>query len=172
QAALPTLQFAVLALGDREYDHFCGFGHQLEQWLRRSGATPLFDLIEVDNGDAGALRHWQHHLGLLADAPELPDWSPAAYESWRLHERIELNPGSAGEPAFHIALVPEPGTQAGWQAGDIAEIGPRNAALAVDALLARLRLPAATRVRLDGKEQALGDALARSHLPDHDHTAG
>ena len=168
QAALPTLQFAVLALGDREYDHFCAFGHRLDQWLRQSGASPLFDLIEVDNGDAGALRHWQHHLGLLAQAPELPDWSPVAYESWRLCERSELNPGSAGEPAFHIALAPVPAAQATWQAGDIAEIGPRNAAPAVDALLERIALPADARVQLDGKSGTLGELLALSHLPAHE----
>src|SRR5690606_31056042 len=94
--ALPALEFAVLALGDRGYECFCGFGHSLDQWLRRAGAKPLFDLVEVDNGDAGALHHWQHHLGLLAQVPELPDWSPVEYEPWRLRERIELNPGSAG----------------------------------------------------------------------------
>src|SRR5690606_26463285 len=91
-AALPSLQFAVLALGDREYEQFCGFGHRLDQWLRQSGATPLFDLVEVDNGDAGALRHWQHHLGLLAQAPELPDWSPVAYEPWQQRWRAGVPP--------------------------------------------------------------------------------
>ncbi|MGN7725972.1 sulfite reductase subunit alpha [Luteimonas sp. 22616] len=164
--ALPALQFAVLALGDREYDHFCGFGHRLDQWLRQAGATPLFDLVEVDNGDAGALRHWQHHLGLLAQAPELPDWSPVAYEPWRLHERAELNPGSAGGPVFQLALTPPTGMQPAWQAGDIAEIGPRNPRAAVDALLSTLGLAAGTEVRFEDRLLALGDALSRAHLPD------
>jgi sulfite reductase (NADPH) flavoprotein alpha-component len=163
--ALPALRFAVLALGDREYDHFCAFGHRLDQWLRRAGATPLFDLVEVDNGDAGALRHWQHHLGVLAQAPELPDWSPAAYEAWTLRERVELNLGSAGEPAFHLALAPPVDATPNWQAGDIAEIGPRNSAAAVDALLETLRLAGATPVRFAGASCTLADALARAHLP-------
>jgi sulfite reductase (NADPH) flavoprotein alpha-component len=171
-AALPSLQFAVLALGDREYDHFCGFGHRLDQWLRQAGARPLFDLVEVDNGDAGALRHWQHHLGLLAQAPELPDWSPVAYEPWRLHERIELNPGSAGGPVFHLAFAPPAGTQPAWQAGDIAEIGPRNPRAAVDALLSTLGLAAETEVRFGDSTLALGDALSRAHLPDSAAVAG
>jgi sulfite reductase (NADPH) flavoprotein alpha-component len=171
-AALPSLQFAVLALGDREYDHFCGFGHRLDQWLRQAGARPLFDLVEVDNGDAGALRHWQHHLGLLAQAPELPDWSPVAYEPWRLHERIELNPGSAGGPVFHLAFAPPAGTQPAWQAGDTAEIGPRNPRAAVDALLSTLGLAAETEVRFGDSTLALGDALSRAHLPDSAAVAG
>ena len=165
-AALPSLQFAVLALGDREYEQFCGFGHRLDQWLRQSGATPLFDLVEVDNGDAGALRHWQHHLGLLAQAPELPDWSPVAYEPWQLRERAELNPGSAGGPVFHLALAPPAGTTPRWQAGDIAEIGPRNPAAAVDALLDTLGLAGDAPV-VSGKQAVpLREALSRAHLPE------
>jgi sulfite reductase alpha subunit-like flavoprotein len=39
----------ILALGDRHYSAFCGFGHALEQQLHALGATPLFPLIEVDN---------------------------------------------------------------------------------------------------------------------------
>ncbi len=164
--ALPALKFAVLALGDNSYDQYCGFGRRLEQWLRQSGAQSLFDMIEVDNGDDGALRHWQHHLGLLADAPELPDWSPVVYQSWRLRERVEINPGSAGEPAFHIALTAPRGSSSTWQAGDIAEIGPRNSAQAVETLLAQLGFPSTAHVQRDGEDVALRDVLARSHLPD------
>src|SRR5690606_19686037 len=171
-AALPSLQFAVLALGDREYEQFCGFGHRLDQWLRQSGATPLFDLVEVDNGDAGALRHWQHHLGLLAQQPELSDWSPVTYEPWRLRERVELNPGSVGGPVFRLSLLPPAGMQPTWQAGDIAETGPRNAAAAVASLLAALQLPAAAQVRFGDRQLALSDALSRAHLPESAAVAG
>ena len=171
-ATLPALQFAVLALGDREYEHFCGFGHRLDQWLRKAGATPLFDLVEVDNGDAGALRYWQHHLGLLAQQPELSDWSPVTYEPWRLRERVELNPGSVGGPVFRLSLAPPAGMQPTWQAGDIAEIGPRNAADAVASLLAALQLPAAAQVRFGDRQLALGDALSRAHLPESAAVAG
>ena len=169
---LPALEFAVLALGDREYDQFCGFGHRLDQWLRRAGAKPLFDLVEVDNGDAGALRHWQHHLGLLAQAPELPDWSPVAYEPWQLRERVELNPGSVGGPAFDLVLAPPADARPAWQAGDIAEIGPRNPGDAVAALLDELGLAAGGTVHFGGKPRALAEALSRAHLPDATEVAG
>jgi len=162
---LHGLRYAVLALGDRSYRHYCGFGHRLDQRLRQAGATPLFDLVEVDNGDNGALRHWQHHLGVVAGAPELPDWAPARYDPWRLAERRELNPGSAGAGAWHLALQPDDPGLARWQAGDIAEIGPRNAPAAVDALLAALGLRFDAAVVRDGERHALGDLLSRSHLP-------
>ena len=170
--SLPNLRYAVLALGDRSYRHYCGFGHRLDQCLRQAGATQLFDLVEVDNGDDGALRHWQHHLGVLAGAPELPDWAPARYQAWRLLERRELNPGSAGAGAWHLALQPDDARQLQWHAGDIAEVGPRNAPAAVDSLLTALGLRFDDVVVRDGERHALGEVLSRSHLPAPDAARG
>ena len=124
---LHGLSYGVLALGDRDYEDFCAFGHDLERWLHASGASPLFDLVEVNNGDEGALRHWQHHVAQLAGVATQPDWSRPAYQAWRLIERELLNPGSVGGPCFHISLVPEDAALLNWRAGDIVEIGPRLA---------------------------------------------
>lgn len=120
-AALEGLRFGVLALGDRSYDQFCGFGRAVEGWLRRSGAEPLFDTVEVDDGDAAAIRHWQHQLGLIAGVAA-PDWSPPAYDAWRLVERRLLNPGSPGGEVWKLAFEPD-GPLPDWSAGDIVEIG-------------------------------------------------
>ena len=132
-AQLQQLSYAILALGDRQYDNFCGFGHRLDAWLRHQGATPLFDVVEVDNGDEGALRHWQHQLGVLAGTPDLPDWDVPRYDRWRLVGRQLLNPQSAGHPCFHLTLRPaDPilssalSPALSWTAGDIAEIDPVN----------------------------------------------
>lgn len=124
--ALPGLRYGVLALGDRKYHHFCAFGHRVDTWLRHQGATALFDVVEVDNGDEGALRNWQHQLSVLSASPDLPDWETPRYDRWRLAQRRLVNPGSAGDPCFHIVLLPGEGADAAWQAGDIAEIDPRN----------------------------------------------
>jgi len=164
-ATLGHLRYAVLALGDREYEHFCGFGHQLDDWLRRHGARPLFDLVEVDNADESALRHWQHHLGQIGGITDLPDWAPPRYEQWILHERRELNPGSVGGGAFHLAIAPPAGTAPAWEAGDIAEIGPRHSAQSVATLLRTVGLPADTVVEVGGARESLAAVLARSHLP-------
>ena len=162
---LHALEYAVLALGDRGYARFCAFGHQIDHWLRQCGANALFDITEVDNGDPGALRHWQHHLALAAGTGAMPDWSPPHYEPWTLAARRLLNPGSLGGPAFHLALQPPAGTTPAWQAGDIAEIGPRNAPGDVDAVLAALGFEGAAPVHLGGQALPLRDALARCDLP-------
>ncbi|GGK11608.1 sulfite reductase subunit alpha [Luteimonas terricola] len=163
--ALPGLRYAVLALGDRSYQNYCAFGHALDQWLRGAGASPLFDLVEVDNGDPAALRHWQHHLGVAAGAPELPDWSPASYAPWTLAARRELNPGSVGGAVHEVRLSPPAGSHPQWRAGDIAEIGPRQAPSAVAALLVATGLDPATQVRVGDARASLRDLLSRSHLP-------
>ncbi|MDQ3124207.1 MAG: sulfite reductase subunit alpha [Pseudomonadota bacterium] len=121
-ADLTGLSYGLLALGDRTYADFCGFGRALDGWLQRSGAQPLFDRVEVDDGDTGAVRHWQHQLGLLTGSTIQPDWTPPAFERWRLVERTHLNPGSPGGEAWLMAFEPVGHTPV-WVAGDIAEIG-------------------------------------------------
>lgn len=160
--------YGLLSLGDRSYANFCGFGRALEFWLRRHGARPLFDAVEVDDGDPAALRHWQHHLSVLAGRTDLPDWAPPRYSDWPLLERTLLNPGSQGEGCYHVALAMPPGMQVDWQAGDIVEIGPRNAPERVKRILARFSLDGAMHVDVDGTTAALADLLSRSVLPDDD----
>lgn len=121
-ADLSGLSYGLLALGDRTYADFCGFGRALDLWLRRSGATPLFDRIEVDDGDPGAIRHWQHQLGVVTGYAVQADWTPPAFDRWRLASRTRLNPGSPGGEAWLLAFEPVDHNPA-WVAGDIAEIG-------------------------------------------------
>ncbi len=121
-AALPDLTYAVLGLGDTAYIDYCGFAHAVDGWLKHSGARPLFDLIEVDDGDADAIRQWQHQLNALTGANAPVDWTPVAYTPWQLQSRTLINPGSPGGEAWRLRLSPL-GSLPGWAAGDIAEIG-------------------------------------------------
>lgn len=130
-ADLSRLHYGLLALGDHAYARFCGFGRALDGWLQRSGAEPLFDRVEVDNGDAGAVRHWQHQLGLLTGSTTQADWTPPAYDRWTLVERRHLNPGSPGGEAWLLGFAPVDHDPA-WVAGDIAEIGLPAAADGTD----------------------------------------
>lgn len=168
---LSHLRYGLLALGDRDYDDFCGFGRQLLQWLQHSRATALFDAVEVDNGDPAALRHWQHHLALLSGATELPDWQRPDYQHWQLIERSLLNPGSQGGACFHIALRPLEGALA-WQAGDLVEIGPRHAATDVERWLAQPPFDGSTWVTHEGRQASLREWLMESHLPAHGDVRG
>ena len=161
---LQGLQYGLLALGDHSYRHYCGFGRELERWLRHSGAQPLFDAVEVDNADEGALRHWQHHLEGLGHGQPQPDWSVPQYSPWRLIERRLLNPDSLGGPAYHLALKPMTELPA-WRAGDIAEIGPRNAVQTVATALQVLGMPAEMLANHDDRKETLASFLAHRLLP-------
>ena len=170
--SLGQLHYAVLALGDREYEEFCGFGHRLDNWFRQHGAQPLFDITEVDNADESALRHWQHHLGRMSGVTDLPDWSAPHYEDWILATRDEVNPGSLGGAAFRISLAAPAQSEPHWVAGDIAEIGPWNSPKAVASLLTDAGIPLDSRIVVAQEARSLAELLACSHLPRLDEIQG
>jgi sulfite reductase (NADPH) flavoprotein alpha-component len=164
-ASLSQLRFGILALGDRSYAQYCAFAHALEGWLRRSHAQALFDTVEVDNGEAGALRHWQHQLSMLS-GHEDADWSVPSYGRWRLAQRRLLNPGSMGGAAFHLALTPLDLPAPQWQAGDVVEIGPRHAQAAIVQWLSTSGVPEGAVIVADGRTLPLSVALQDRQLPD------
>lgn len=124
QPALNHLHFGMLMLGDSSYPHFCGFGRDLTTWLKARGAQPLFDNVTVNsNGDTKkSLQAWQHELSHIAGTNDAPDWEGPTYQQWILTARRELNPGSAGNPAFHIELQPPHDVTPAWEAGDLIQV--------------------------------------------------
>lgn len=115
------LRYGVLALGDSSYANFCGFGRQLDAWLRASGATPLFERIEVDNGAESAIGAWREQLARLGASADVPIADGPQFAPWVLAERTLLNSGSIGGPVYLVRLRPV-AASASWEAGDIAEI--------------------------------------------------
>ncbi|MES2075020.1 MAG: sulfite reductase flavoprotein subunit alpha [Pseudomonadota bacterium] len=183
-ASLSGLRFGLLALGDRHYSDFCGFGRALDQRLRALGAKELFPAIEVDDGDAVALQRWSQSLAQLCGVDKLTgiapgggavkhvngsadDANPAsdpagAWQTWQLVERTLLNPGSQGGPLHEVVLD---GAGANWQAGALLEVLPRNPDGAVAAWLRQSGLDGHASVRLGSAVCSLHEALARSILP-------
>jgi sulfite reductase (NADPH) flavoprotein alpha-component len=122
-ASLAHLRVGLLALGDKAYAHYCGFGRRLDRWFATRGAQPLFERIDVDKSDSSALQLWREHLARLTGSADLPEWESPAFQPWRIRARHHLNPGSAGEEMHHIELEPEAGANApDWQAGDLVQI--------------------------------------------------
>jgi len=123
QLPLERLHYAVLALGDSSYQQFCGFGRTLDQWLQEQGASSLFPRIEVDRSAESALADWRHQLSHLAGTSDAPDWNAPAFAPWRLADRRQVNPGSAGAALYHIELEPV-GEAQDWCSGDLVQIAP------------------------------------------------
>lgn len=161
--ALEHLDYALLALGDRQYPHFCGFARRLQTWLGERGATCAFSPVEVDNADPAALALWQQELTQLTGARPVAAWQPPSFGNWRLLRRELLNPGSQGAPVYLLGLQAQ--MPATWEAGDLIEILPRNGQPRVDAFLAGLGLDPRCPVQLDGLQESLAQALASRQLP-------
>ncbi len=175
--ALPHLHYALLALGDSQYQNYCGFGRDLDQWLSAQGARTLFERIEVDRSAPAAITLWQQHLSHLAGTRDAPDWSAPALTDWRLVARHRLNPGSVGAPAYHLELEPLGAPLPDWEAGDLVQLCPpdepacpREYSIASIPSDARLHLLVRLHVKDDGTHglasgwlgvrSALGDTIA------------
>ncbi|MGI3745188.1 MAG: PepSY domain-containing protein [Janthinobacterium lividum] len=161
--ALDNLNYAVLGLGDRQYQQFCGFAHRLHGWLAERGGRTLFAPVEVDSGDGAALQHWQQQLGQLTGSTPTTVWQAPEYQNWTLAAREWLNPGSVGSKVFMLGLTCESATR--WEAGDLVEVLPRNPASVVEQFLSGLGIAADTQVTVDGLSETLGQALSTRQLP-------
>jgi sulfite reductase (NADPH) flavoprotein alpha-component len=181
---LSQLHYAVLALGDSTYANYCGFGRQLDGWLKAHGATPLFERIEVDRGAPAALGEWQHQLSRLGGTSDVPDWEAPDYGAWRIAERSLMNPGSAGAPLYRVALEPLDGALPAWRAGDLAQVSapgdpdhPREYSVASLPGEGKLELMVRLRKREDGTsgaasgwlcEQAAHEDVVRLRMRAHE----
>ncbi|MES1950222.1 flavodoxin/nitric oxide synthase [Salinisphaera sp. S4-8] len=165
EPALETLDYALLSLGDTDYgDSYCAFGRRLDRALRERGARTLIAPIEVDKADAAALADWHAALAGLFGTTNT-DHEPV-FDRWRLSARTIVNPHSLGAPTACLRLEAlEPGT-AGWQAGDIVEIRPRQPQSIVDAWLQDHGIDGETAVLRGGHSQPLRQALTDRRLPD------
>lgn len=167
-----AIDYAVLALGDREYTDFCAFGRQLDAWLAQRGARRCFDRIDVDRGDAEAIARWRAHLGQLAGAREFGVAESDDFAPWRLLERRHLNPGSPGNPVFELCLAPPPGSEPRWDSGDLAQVlpavaggRPRDYSIASLPADGSLRLLVRLHRGADGRTGAVSGWLTRELAP-------
>ena len=66
---LPDLHFAVLALGDSSYEHYCKTGRDLHNHLQQLGAHPMFDIAECDADYETAARKWREQIAEKQNTP-------------------------------------------------------------------------------------------------------
>ena len=163
--SLESLNYAVLGLGDRQYQHFCGFARRLHGWLGEHGGKTLFAPVEVDSGDPYALRHWQQQLGLLTGHAPVDTWQAPSYDNWTLTRRELLNPDSSASGVYLLGLTAP--TTSSWLAGDLVEVLPRNCPWAIEHFLDGMGIDGRATVELDGLSQPLEQALATRQLPEN-----
>ena len=147
---LTHLSYAVLALGSQEYpDTFCSFGHRIDTWLQANGAVQLFNTIEVDNGNAASIQHWNSALAQSTKLNLQAMTIDKTFDTWTLSQRTLLNPNSLGTSAFNLEF--QPTHEVLWQAGDIAEIQPGNSPTRINDFLEQQNISANTLVGSSNK---------------------
>jgi len=94
--ALTSLHYAVFALGDGHYEHFCKFGIEIDQRLQQLGARPILPRIESDVEVDEPFAQWTKDLAVRlaseqSDAPaaviNAPAPASASAEPEHLHSR-------------------------------------------------------------------------------------
>jgi hypothetical protein len=180
ETRLESLRFAVLALGDPNYDQFCNHGKQLDQRLLELGATRLLERVDCDTefealADAWLVRFQQTLTPAKPVALATPAGKTKLYGSRLLLNR-QLNPLSAHKETRQFALdLADSGLT--YEAGDALGVRPRNCPELVNELLDLTRLKASTCVNIDtfgdegegvaagpGDFEVLSEGLLQGHV--------
>jgi NADPH-dependent sulfite reductase flavoprotein alpha-component len=67
--SLAGVRFAVLGIGDRSYDNFCGYAKSLDARLADLGATRVLDRAECEAYDDQPLAQWADSVVAVIDSP-------------------------------------------------------------------------------------------------------
>ena len=118
--ALDGVRYAVLGIGDRSYDNFCGHAKSLDARLADLGASKMMDRAECEVYDDEPMSDWAERLTALireTDRPPPTRTSPAVSRT-----------SAAAEPFTRAARCPRR-----WAAtfGSRRRIGKRGAAVRV-----------------------------------------
>lgn len=162
---LSQMQYAVLALGSKEYvDSYCSFGHAVNTWLQQCHAQPLFELIEVDNANPHDIQRWNQALSVVTQHELHAMNIEKTFDQWTLSQRNVLNPNSLGQAAYNIELTATHDMT--WHAGDIAEIQPANSLVEIQAFLDKQQIPAQAIIKSRNQniEHALWDKNLRVEI--------
>lgn len=178
---LDNVTYAVLALGDSTYFHFCKTGIDFDEQLAKLGARRLVERITCDidfDDDADAwLKATLPVFGgaTAAAAPAAKTEEPGvavgkkAVEPYSkknpypasVLEKVGLHGRGSDRQTIHIELSTEGIKELDYQPGDAAGVLPVNPPELINEVLAQTGLDAGTVVNVNGQNKKLEEALYR-----------
>jgi sulfite reductase (NADPH) flavoprotein alpha-component len=169
---LEGVRYAVLGIGDRSYDDFCGHAKSLDGRLSDLGATRLADRVECEAYDDEPMTQWAARITELVapsrkvsaapskTAPAAP-FTRANPVAVPLCRNVALTPRTASKEVRQFGFdISE--DRLDYAAGDARGVFVTNDGGAVDAWLSATGLSGTEPVEVDGAEVALRDALTTS----------
>ena len=162
---LENLSFAVLALGDTHYEHFCKFGKDLDAKLHALGGNRLLDRVDSDTEIDAPYAAWKSNvekkLAEIAGAAKpnnsvedvaSPEATSAAVTSdghalgrasrenpfaASILEKRALTANTSSKRTIHLSFAIDT-TEMKYEAGDACGVVPHNSSELVDMILERL----------------------------------
>jgi len=177
---LPDVRFAVLALGDMTYEHFCGAGKRLDERFEALGATRLLPRVDCDVDYEEKADAWREAVLALFESVAPATSAPVAAAAVtrtvpaaapRFDKRnpfpapvidsIILSGRGSTKETRHIEISLE-GSGLAYEPGDALGIAARNDPALVEMLLDSLGMNASAPLIVRGQSVDLGEALARN----------
>jgi len=143
---LTKLNYAICALGDSNYDIFCGAGKLIDEQLHQLQAKPIINRVDCDLDFKKPALQWVQNtydtiVGIKKETSQLNEieLSRPDFLSTPLNKRYKLSQGETQQGVYHIELDNRE-LQLKYSAGDCIEIIPSNPTQLVEQLLATLKL--------------------------------
>ena len=173
--ALTGLRYAVLGIGDRAYDDFCGHAKAIDTRLGDLGAIKLVDRAECEIYDEEPMAQWADTVTTLLGAPvsesaPLNLAPPKAAEPFTrarpidapLVRNVTLTAPTSGKEVRQFGFDVS-AHAVSYAAGDALGIYARNSDGVVARWLAATGLSGAEPIEVDGAEMTLREALTTEY---------